>query len=240
MRDEYVRSAVTHTAALCIGCATACGYAPEIFARTTTSLIVAACGFLIAAHGLLRFDAQSWAVPMGVDAANLRRRRDIGIALGAGAVACAVQTGSGEALHRALMVCQTLVMAVAALNDLARFRLPLPTTICGVLLALAAALWRALWPWNVLFALMVGGALVLAYRRLARADLGGGDELALCWVALADPFYGPAAICAGQAALALAVRLSDRRRVVRRVPIGGAWLMAAAWLLPLLQTWGAL
>jgi hypothetical protein len=240
MRDEYVRSAVVHTVALCIGCATACGYASDIFARTTTSLIVAACGFVIAVQGVLRFDARLWTVPPGADAANLRRRRDSGIALGAGAVAYAVQTASGDALHRALTVCQVLVMAVAAVNDFARFRLPLPTTICGGLLAVTAALQHALWPWNVIFALMVGGALVLAYRRLARADLGGGDELALCWVALADPFYGPAAICAGQAALALVVRLSDPRRVVRRVPIGGAWLMAAAWLLPLLSTWGAM
>jgi hypothetical protein len=240
MRDEYVRSAVAHTAALCLGCAAVCIYAAEIFAQTTSSLIVAACGFVIAAQGVLRFDARSWTVPTGADAANLRRRRDSGIALGAGAVACAVQTASGDALHRALMVCQVLVMAVAAVNDFARFRLPLPTTISGGLLAVTAALQHALWPWNVIFALVAGGALVLAYRWLARADLGGGDELALCWVVLADPFHGPAAICAGQAVLALVIRLSDPRRAVRRVPIGGAWLMAAAWLLPLLSTWSAM
>ena len=242
MRDSYMRSLIAHTVVLGVACAAACGFAVDIFAKMTTSLVVAACGFAVVTIASLRYDAEKWRVPDGCGAANVRLRREVGVALGAGASAATALLSFDAALApslRAAMICQSVLMAAAAVNDFARFRLPLPLTIVGALMALTIALMRDEPLLRIGASAALAVALMVAYRRVVRADLGGGDEFALCWIAAAAPFQGVLAICLGQALLTLAVKIFDRRRRVRRVPIGGAWLAAAAWLLPLLAAWGA-
>lgn len=177
--------------------------------------------FWITATAAMRYDLVGWTLPAGTEAANLRMRRYVAAALGAGAVAVASMS------MRAPLVCQCVLMGAAAVSDFARFRLPLPLTVGGMVYALAVT--RAA---DLPFA-VIEAAVFLLLLRMLRADVGGGDAMAAVWIVLAAPWHGAAAICIGHATWLMAARICDPQRMVRRAPIGGAWLLAAAWLLPL-------
>lgn len=193
------------------------------YAAATALSAVTFCAVVLAS---LRYGVAGWALPLGVEAANLSMRRCVGVALGAGAVAAASMTLQPS------MILQIVLMSAAAVNDFARFRLPLPLTIGGIACALAGGVESDL-PFVICEAAVFVGLL-----RILRMDVGGGDVLAAVWIVAAAPWHGAAAICVGHAAWLAAAHIIDPQRRVLRAPIGGAWLMATAWLLPLLRAWG--
>lgn len=229
MRTSIVRELALHVGGLIGGYVLVCAYAVGVVAQPAAFLVGAAGLFTAAASATLRYDVDGWALPAGVDSADLRRRRELGVALGAGAAACA-----GLSLSAPLL-CQVILMAAAAVNDFARFRLPLPLTIVGSAGAIIAAALRA--P-GELPSMLAFAALLPLLMRLLRFDLGGGDVLAAGWIMLAAPWHGPTAILLGHVVLMIVMRLADPNRAVRRAPLGGAWLMAAAWVTALSWTWG--
>jgi hypothetical protein len=229
MQDGYVRSMIAHTAMFGVACALACGFAVDNVAPVALTAITA-CGFAVATLVSLRYDAAGWELPDGIASADLRRRRDVGVALGAAAAALACQSS------RAALACSVVLMAAAAVNDFARFRLPLPLTIVGIVSAAARLVQNE--PGELFAAVLPAIASIALLRRL-RLDIGGGDVLAAVWIMLAVPWLGPAAMFVGHAIWLVLARRFDARGVVRRAPIGGVWLMAAAWTAAGAWLWGA-
>lgn len=227
--DGYVRSVIMYTAMFGIACALACGLAVDNFAPAALTAITA-CGFAAATLVSLRYDAAGWELPAGVEAADLRRRRDVGVALGAAAAALASQSS------RTALACSVVLMAAAAINDFTRFRLPLPLTIVGIV---SAAVKLAQNEPGELFAAVLPAIASIVLLRVLRLDIGGGDVLAAVWIMLAVPWLGPAAMFVGHVIWLVIARRFDARGVVRRAPIGGVWLMAAAWTAAGAGLWGA-
>lgn len=189
-----------------------------------------------------RYDTADWTVPAGVEDSNWSLRRRVSVVLGVLAVAVTAVAATiwiKDTTARALMLAQSVIMAVSGANDFRRFRLPLPLTIVG--LGIAAVL-LAIGPYSgMIIALAIGWAalLMLIHRFVARTNISLGDQIAIFWIALAAPFNGLLAILAGQLVLDILARITDWKARKKRVPIGGAWLVATALLLAVPQ-WPAL
>lgn len=189
-----------------------------------------------------RYDTADWTVPAGVEDSNWALRRRASVVLGMLAVvvtAVAATIWIKDTTARGLMLAQSVIMAVSGANDFRRFRLPLPLTIVG--LGIAAVL-LAIGPYSgMIIALAIGWSalLILIHRFVARTNISLGDQITVFWIALAAPFNGLLAIFAGQLVLDILARITDWKARKKRVPIGGAWLAAAAMLLAVPQ-WPAL
>jgi hypothetical protein len=189
-----------------------------------------------------RYDTADWTVPAGVEDSNWALRRRVSIALGVLAVAVTAVAATiwiKDTTARGLMLAQSVIMAVSGANDFRRFRLPLPLTIVGLGIAVMLL---AIGPYSgMIIALAIGWSalLMLIHRFVARTNISLGDQIAIFWIALAAPFNGLLAIFAGQLVLDILARITDWKARKKRVPVGGAWLVATALLLAVPQ-WPAL
>lgn len=237
-----------HTALLALGgVATTAAFAGllSVFAPLSNPWLEGAAGvvfyvglFFAVLTWIERYSAADWTVPAGVEDSNWALRRKVSIVLGVGAVVITAVSSTlwiRDPVARALMNAQSVVMAVSAANDFRRFRLPLPLTVTGLLIAIVLlAIGPYAWP-IVVLALVWAVALSLVHRFVAKSGMSLGDQIALLWIALAAPFNGLLAVFIGQLTLDILARITDWKAKKKRVPIGGAWLICAAALLAVPQ-----
>ena len=180
------------------------------------------------------YDRAGWQLPVGAEDANLPRRLRVGIVLGGSAclvcvVAVVLQTD--RPLLIGSMIVQGALMAAAGVTDLHKYRLPLPVTVGGIVMALAVAAVAAMPVEWVALGAVWSCVLVVVHARLTHGKMGWGDHLATFWIGLAAPLVGMLAVLTGHCATLLCARLTGWGR--RPVPIGGAWLLACAMLFAL-------
>ncbi len=180
------------------------------------------------------YDRSGWRLPAGAEDANLPRRFRLGIALGAGAcLACAVAVvvQTDRPLLMAGMVVQGALMAAAGVTDLHKYRLPLPVTVGGIVMACVVAAVAAMPVGWLALGAVWSSVLIIAHMRMTGGAMGWGDHLALLWIGLAAPMVGVFAVLTGHCITLLCAKLSGWGH--RPVPIGGAWLLAGAVLFAL-------
>jgi hypothetical protein len=188
-------------------------------------------------YGVRYFDAYNahdWSVPAGSEHSNWPLRRKIGHALGAlGILATVVFSTLYETqpLIRALLCGQATVMAVAGCSDLRYFRLPLPLMFAGIGFAIALIINRG-WPFTIT-AISIGWAvaLIVILGVVAKAGIAMGDQIVMFWIALASPFNGLISVMFGQLTMDVLGRVVGWKAQKKRVPIGGAWLLATVLVL---------
>ncbi len=145
--------------------------------------------------------------------------------------AVATSLNIADPLPRGLFCALGVIMAVSAANDFRRFRLPLPLTFVGLAISIALLIIGP-YPFAiVLLALGWAAVMVLIHRFVAKSGMAFGDIIALFWIALSSPFNGLVAVFVGQLVLDILARVVGWKRDKKRIPIGGAWLLAAALLL---------
>jgi hypothetical protein len=175
-----------------------------------------------------------WQPPAGNADINWTLRHYLGLSLGAAAmVVCAIAAGLELAgwPARLLTCAQAALMAAAGASDLRRFHLPLPLTLGGILVAVAATLISGAPLFAVLFALLWAIAVIALHAITSKGSMQLGDHIATLWIALASPFNGLLAVLLGDCANVLLARVKGLRG--KKVAAAGAWLMAGAALMAL-------
>jgi hypothetical protein len=188
-------------------------------------------------YGVRYFDtynAHDWSVPKGTEDSNWALRRKVGYTLGALGIAATVVCAilfEAQPMIRALLCGQATVMAVAGCSDLRYFRLPLPLMFVGIGFAVLLIANRG-WPLTIT-AISIGWAvaLIVVLAVVAKAGIALGDQIVMFWIALASPFNGLISVMFGQLTMDLLGRIVGWKAQKKRVPIGGAWLLATALVL---------
>jgi hypothetical protein len=189
-----------------------------------------------------RYSRSDWTVPKGSEQSNWALRNRVSLGLGMLAVAVTAAVASvriDDGLARGLHCLIAVIMAVSGANDIRRFRLPLPLTICGFA---ASAVLFAIGPYSwliLVLALVWAVVLVLIHTFVARSGMALGDILVLFWIALSSPFNGLLAVFVAQLTMDVLARITTWKANKTRIPIGGAWLIATAAVLAL-QQWPAM
>ncbi|MCL5994816.1 MAG: hypothetical protein M1546_02030 [Chloroflexi bacterium] len=172
-----------------------------------------------------------WQPPDGCQDSDWVLRRNLGVVCGALALAvcavCSVLFLAGWPA-RIFVMAQAALMAAMGASDLRRFHLPLPFTLAGIALAVAAALVTRIPTLLVLFGLIWALVVVLLHALLSKGSMQLGDHIATVWIALASPFNGLLAVAAGDFANVILVRIKGLRG--KKVAAAGAWLVFAAGL----------
>lgn len=174
---------------------------------------------------------KDWVVPEGTESANWAMRHDLGVALGAAAVAISAITCYlfiPNWLGRVITLAQTIVLAAAGASDVRKFHLPLPLTFAGILLSIVALTLRHTPLFVVMFGLIWAAALIGLHAALSKGTMQLGDHIATLWIALAIPFNGMLAVILGDFANVGVARAKSLKG--KKVAAAGAWLIFAAAL----------
>ncbi len=174
---------------------------------------------------------RDWAVPEGTEASNWRLRHDLGVALGAAAVAisaigCWLTIPSWTG--RVVTLLQAVILAAAGASDVRKFHLPLPLTMLGLMLSIVALSLTHTPLFVVMFGLIWAAALIGLHAALSKGSMQLGDHIATLWIALAMPFNGMLAVILGDFANVGVARAKSLKG--KKVAAAGAWLIFAAAL----------
>jgi Flp pilus assembly protein protease CpaA len=178
-----------------------------------------------------RYSGYAWTVPAGSENSNWALRNRVSFVLGMLVVVAASASASlriADPLERGLTCLTAVIMAVAGANDIKRFRLPLPLTIVGLMVAVVLFM---VGPFDLPFLLLAFGwaaMLIVIHTFIARSGMALGDMIALFWIALASPFNGLLAVFVSQLVMDALARITTWKADKKRIPIGGAWLVATA------------
>lgn len=174
---------------------------------------------------------RDWAVPEGTEASNWRLRHDLGVALGAvavaiSAIACWLTIPSWTG--RVVTLLQAVILAAAGASDVRKFHLPLPLTMLGLMLSIVALSLTHTPLFIVMFGLIWAAALIGLHAALSKGSMQLGDHIATLWIALAMPFNGMLAVILGDFANVGVARAKSLKG--KKVAAAGAWLIFAAAL----------
>jgi hypothetical protein len=178
-----------------------------------------------------RYSSVGWEVPQGSENSDWALRKRVAVVLGVLVVAVAAGFASArivDPLERALTSLIAVIMAVAGANDIRRFRLPLPLTLVGLG---ASVLLFIVGPFAMpilILALAWATLMIVIHIFVARSGMALGDMIALFWIALASPFNGLVAVFLSQITMDVLGRITTWKKDKKRIPIGGAWLVATA------------
>jgi hypothetical protein len=187
--------------------------------------------YVVVLNTMERYDP-TWKSPAMTDDMNMPLRKQFSLGLGLAVVTLSSVLATffiKDAALRAVVLLQSVVMAVSAANDFRRFRIPLPLTVVGLGLAVIALILSGAAWWVFALAFVWGFGLNTLHTVLSKNSMGLGDHLATIWIALASPFNGILPIVIGQLILHLVAKFKGWDR--KRLPVGGAWLIAAAAIL---------
>jgi hypothetical protein len=207
---------------------------------------------LLAYAALVRLSASysrrtHWEPPEGSPDPDGQSRRQMTFAVGAlaaglGAICVAVWVGPWPA--RLVLASEAALMAATGASDLRRFQLPLPFTLLGICLALAAYFMLHTSIILLAFGLAWAAVIMVLHALTTKGSMQLGDHITTLWIALAVPFNGPIAIVLGDLANAVLALVKDLRG--RKVAAAGMWLVSAAvlvalppylsWFIPAAQT----
>ena len=181
-----------------------------------------------------------WKTPRGTEDTDWVLRRNVAFALGLiASVLCAVGswlwvTGVTSQLVAAG---EGALLAATGASDLRRFHLPLPFTMGGIAIAIAAAFAMRTPLFVMLFGLGWALALILLHAVLSKGSMQLGDHIATIWIALVAPFNGMLALLAGDMANVILARVKGLKG--KKVAAAGTWLIVCAALVgvPSYVTW---
>lgn len=187
--------------------------------------------FAVLLIAMERYSSVGWTVPEGSERSNWALRKRVAVVLGVLVVAVAAgfaTVRTADSLERGLTSLIAVIMAVAGANDIRRFRLPLPLTLVGlgasVLLFIVGPFAAPI----LILALAWATLMIVIHIFVARSGMALGDMIALLWIAIASPFNGLVAVFLSQITMDVLGRITTWKKDKKRIPIGGAWLVATA------------